>query len=146
MLYAKLETSDTLYVFLHAEQIFRDFNQGVNDSGYFNYELVESTIRDIYKYIYDNTTPQNIVFDFDKITEATNISEWIERIINYCVKQNKDFAFCRMSERLFKKTEQKLNEKLGEEDETITDFISASKKKNITDTEILEIYQQEYEI
>lgn len=141
MLYAKLETSDTLYVFLHAEQVFHDIKQGVNDSGYFNNELVESTISDIYKYINGNTTPNNIVFDFAKITDATNIAEWIERIINYCGKHNKFFSFCRMSERLYVKTQQRLNEKLGEKDETSTAFFDACKKKTITDNEIYEIYQ-----
>lgn len=142
MLYAKLETSDTLYVFLHAEQIYRDFSLSIKDSGYFNYELAESTISDIYNYIKGNSTPNNIVFDFAEIKEAHNITEWIERIINYCRKHSKDFAFSRMGEKLYKESKTKLENKLGEEDETITDFNSAIKNKNITDTEIFEIYQK----
>ena len=143
MLYAKLETVDTLYVFLHAEQIYRDFNLTVKDLGYFNYELMEPTICDIYNYIKGNSTPDNIVFDFAEITEVHNITEWIERIINYCRKHSKDFAFSRMNQSLYEKSIKKLKEKLGEEDETITDFISARKKDNITDTEIFEKYQKE---
>lgn len=142
MLYAKLETVDTLYVFLHAEQVYRDFNLNVKDLGYFNYELVESTICDIYNHIKSNSTPDNIVFDFAEITEAHNISKWIERIINYCKKHKKECTFSRMSQTLYEKSIKKLKEKLGEEDETVTDFISASKKKNITDTKIYEIYKK----
>ncbi len=142
MLYAKLETVDTLYVFLHAEQIYRDFSLNIKDSGYFNHELAESTICDIYNYIKGNTTPGYIVFDFAEITEAHNITEWIERIINYCRKHNKGFAFSRMNETLYKESKIKLEHKLGGEDETITDFNSACKNKNITDTEVFEIYQE----
>ncbi len=141
MLYAKLEINDTLYVFLHAEQIYRNFSLCDNDLGYFNHELAETTVGDIYNYIKKNSTPDSVVFDFAEITEAHNITEWIERIINYCRKHSKNFAFCRMSEKLYKESKTKLENKLGEDDEIITDFNSASKKE-ITDTEIFEIYQK----
>lgn len=141
MLYAKLEINETLYVFLHAEQVYRDFSLCDKNSGYFNHELAEATVCDIYNYIKKNSTPDNIVFDFAEITEAHNITEWIERIINYCREYGKGFAFSRMSEKLYEESKTKLKNKLGEEDEIITDFNSAS-KKIITDTEIFEKYQE----
>ena len=44
MLYAKIETGDTLYIFLHAEQVYRNFGLCDKDLGYFNYEIAEPTI------------------------------------------------------------------------------------------------------
>ena len=67
MLYAKLEINDTLYVFLHAEQIYRNFSLCDNDLGYFNHELAETTVGDIYNYIKKNSTPNSVVFDFAEI-------------------------------------------------------------------------------
>ena len=61
MLYAKLETTDTLYVLLHAEQVYRDFRLFDNNLGYYNHEIEENTISDISYYIERSGTIENIV-------------------------------------------------------------------------------------
>ena len=101
MLYAKLETTDTLYVLLHAEQVYRDFRLFDNNLGYYNHEIEENTISDISYYIERSGTIENIVIDCAEVVESHNLPKWIEKIIHYCSSHNKSFAFCRMSERLY---------------------------------------------
>ena len=144
MLYAKLETDDTLYVFLHAEQIYHNFGLCDNDLGFSNHELAESTICDIYKYIEKNVTPENIIIDCAEIEEAYNIAEGVEKIIKYCKEHGKNLSFCRMSETLYEKSRihgKGLAEQ-SNDDRTYNVFNSGCMKSNITDEEIYSFYQQ----
>ena len=144
MLYAKLEIDDTLYVFLHAEQIYRNFCLCNKDLGYSNHELAESTICDIYNYIEGNVTPKNIIIDCAEIEEAYNIAEGVEKIIKYCKGHCKNLSFCRMSETLYEKSRihgKGLAEKPNDE-RTYNVFNTGCAKNNITDDEIYDIYQQ----
>jgi len=144
MLYAKLEIDDTLYVFLHAEQIYRNFWLCDNDLGYSNHEVAEPTICDVYNYIEGNVTPKNIIIDCAEIEEAYNIAEGVEKIIKYCKEHSKNLSFCRMSETLYGKSRihgRGLAEQ-SNDDRTYNVFNTGCTKNDITDDEIYDIYQQ----
>lgn len=160
MLFAKLEKDETLYVFLHAEQVYRDFSFCDKDLGCFrndvlassnndilahsSYTITENTMRDIYKYIEGNATPVNIIIDCAEIKDAINIAGWIGKIIKHCKENGRNLSFCRMSETLYGKSrihEKKLDEQPNN-DNTYNVFISGSTKNNITDDEVYDIYQQ----
>lgn len=144
MLYAKLELDETLYVFLHAEQIYRDFSLCDRDSGYFNSEIMESTVYEIFNYIKGDTSHPNIIIDCAGIDEAYNIADGIEKIIKYCKGHGKNLAFCRMSETLYGKSRihgKGLAEQ-SNDDRTYNVFNTGCTKNYITDDEIIDIYQQ----
>lgn len=140
MLYAKLELDETLYVFLHAEQIYRDFSLCDRDSGYFNSEIMESTVYEIFNYIKGDTSHPNIIIDCAGIDEAYNIADGIEKIIKYCKGHGKNLAFCRMSETLYGKS--RILAEQSNDDRTYNVFNTGCTKNDITDDEIYDIYQQ----
>lgn len=145
ILYAKLEIDNTLYVFLHAEQVYRNFSLCDSKLGYFSHEIAERTVYDIYSYIKENTSGINsIVIDCAEAEEAHNITEWIDKIIDYCNKQGKSLAFCRMSERLYGDAKIHKNG-LPEEknnDKSYNVFSSGCLNSRITDDEIYDKYQR----
>ena len=148
MLYAKLETGDTLYILLHAEQVYRNFRLFDNNLGYYNHEIEESTIGDIYYFIERNDKIKNIVIDCAEIVESHNLPKWIEKIINYCSSHNKSFVFCRMCERLYADSNihsyihtNKLNEHRNE-DETYNVYSAGCAKQEITDDELFSLFQK----
>lgn len=144
MLYAKLEIDNTLYVFLHAEQVYRNFAQCDKNLGFFSHELMESTINDIYNFISKDTTCNNIVIDCAEIEEGHNIADWTKKIIEHCRKSSKELAFCRMSETLYDDSKIHRNglAELRNDDNTCNVFIFGSAKHDISDAEIYEWYQQ----
>lgn len=144
MLYAKIETGDTLYIFLHAEQVYRNFGLCDKDLGYFNYEIAEPTINSIYDYIKDHTTNiANIIIDCAEIVEAHNISDSIRKTIDYCKENDKNLAFCRMSKSLYEKS--KINEMFLSEqlngDQTYNVFSPECKINSISDSDIYDLYK-----
>lgn len=144
ILFAKLEIDDTLYVFLHAEQVYRNFSLCNNNLGYFSHEIAERTVFEIYNYIKENTSEINsIVIDCAEAEEAHNVAEWIEKIIKFCEEQNKNLAFCRMSERLY--GDAKIHDKdLAEEknaEKTYNVFSYGCLNNSITDDVIYDKYQ-----
>ncbi len=145
-LYAKLEIDDTLYVFLHAEQVYRNFSLCNNKLGYFSHEIAERTVSDIYNYIHDNTSGINsIVIDCAEAEEAHNVAEWIEKIIDFCKEQNKSLVFCRMSERLYgdaKIHKNGLSENKND-NKTYNVFNCGCLNNSITDDEIYVKYQNQ---
>lgn len=144
-LYAKLEIDDTLYVFLHAEQVYRNFSLCNNKLGYFSHEIAERTVYDIYNYIIESSSNINsIVIDCAEAEEAHNIAGWIENIIDYCKEQNKSLAFCRMSERLYGDTKIHKKDLFEEknEDKSYNVFSGDCLNKSITDDEIYNKYQK----
>lgn len=143
MLYAKLELDNTLYVFLHAEQVYRNFKQCDKDLGYFTHEITEDTVSEINKYIEGNTTCNNIVIDCDEIDEAHNIAEWIEKIIKNCTDNNKNLTFCRMSESLYAASKihgKKLTEKSVNNKTNV--YTQNTSQTSITDEDIFGFYER----
>jgi len=148
MLYAKLETTDTLYVLLHAEQVYRDFRLFDNNLGYYNHEIEENTISDISYYIERSGTIENIVIDCAEVVESHNLPKWIEKIIHYCSSHNKSFAFCRMSERLYADSNihrfihtNKLSEQRNE-DHSYNVSSYECRKQEVTDAELYNLFQK----
>lgn len=89
-MFANLEIDNTLYVFMHAEQVYRgleSFSTCSNVGG--------NTIEDIYRYIC-NSTVQSIVIDFDRIKTEKNGVEPMENIIKHCKKNNIYLTLCRV--------------------------------------------------
>ena len=149
MLYAKLETGDTLYVFLHAEQVYRNFRLFDSNLGYYNHEIEESTISDIYYFIEINDKNENIVIDCAEVVDSHNLPKWIDKIIKYCSTHNKRFVFCRMSERLYADSNihsyihtYNLSEHHNE-DQTYNVYPVGCTKQGITDIELFSLFQKE---
>lgn len=89
-MFANLEIDNTLYVFMHAEQVYRgleSFSTCSNVGG--------NTIEDIYRYIC-NSTVQSIVIDFDRIKTEKNGVEPMENIIKHCKENNIYLTLCRV--------------------------------------------------
>ena len=144
MLYAKLETEDTLYVFLHAEQVYRNFSLCDKGLGYNSHDISESVVSDIYSYISKGTTCKSIVIDCAEIEEGKNIAGWIKKIIDHCKTSSRNMAFCRMSEKLYADSKIHGIDGLTEQrnvDNTYNLFIPESTKHSIADVEIYEMYQ-----
>lgn len=145
MLYAKLETEDTLYVFLHAEQVYRNFSLCDKHLGYWYFEIGESTVRDIFQYLEKNAIPKNVVIDCVKITTGHNISTWIEKIIGFCHQDSKNLVFCRMSETLYEASKihgKGLQEESDDTDSCYNVYNSECTKKSISDDKIYSLYQE----
>lgn len=150
MLYAKLETDDTLYIFLHAEQVYRNFRQSNEDlgyfgkKGYFSRNVEESTMCVIYNHIVNNILPNNIIVDCAEVEGAHNIALWVEKIIKFCLEKNKNLAFSRMGETLY--GESKLHgmglSEQSNNDKSYNVYTHGCVKRNVTDAEIYDIYQQ----
>jgi len=94
-MYANLEINNTLYVFMHAEQVFHGIES------YDTCSIIGgSTIEDIYKYIFSSGI-SSIVIDFDKIKKEKNGVLWMEKIIQHCKNSNINLTLCRIEEGLF---------------------------------------------
>ena len=146
MLYAKLEIGDTLYVILHAEQVYHNFSKADSRLGYFNQEVAESTVYDVYQFITKSPIFINIIVDCAEIVEGHNIAKYIEDIIKYCKKENKSVAFCRMSETLYEDSKihkNNMDEKRNE-DGTYNVYSHGCTKNKITDEEINTLYQGKF--
>lgn len=160
MLYAKLEKGDSLYVFLHAEQVYRDFimcdkhlgyfsNNALvyssnNILGYSSNKLAENTIYDICNFIKNDTTHSNVVIDCAEINDAHNIAGWIKDIISNCKKKGKRLTFCRMCETLYEKSKihgQGLEER-NNDDRTYNVFSASCDNNSIIDDDIYDTYKQ----
>lgn len=89
-MYANLEINNTLYVFMHAEQVYRGM-----DSDYTCSTIGGNTIEDVYKYIC-NSTVKSIVIDFDKITNGMNGVRPMDDIIKHCKENNVYLTLCRV--------------------------------------------------
>jgi hypothetical protein len=148
MLYAKIEIESTLYVLLHAEQVYRDFRLCEKDSGYFNHEVEENTIHNIYEYIENYTAHiKEIIFDCTEITEGANIADDIDRIINFCQENHKELAFCRMCEPLYRDSRIHGKKNLKEDThDTITNvYTDGCTKHTISDEDLYQLFQQKIE-
>lgn len=150
MLYAKIETGDTLYVFMHAEQVYRNFMQYDKDWGFYRMDsdepyldITERTMHDIYKYIEEISTHSNIIVDCDLMGHAYNIAEWVGKLINHCLSHTKKLAFCRMKETLYgdSKIHGKGLDENKNDDGSYNVFSKGCKKNSITDEEIYEVFQ-----
>lgn len=162
MLYAKLIADDTLYIFLHAEQVYRNFTLCDKDLGYFNNnslmyssddilgyssnKLTEDTICDVCNYFDNNKTPNNIIIDCAEIKEAHNITGWIKKITQYCTDHKKKLAFCRMSEDLYCEARidgyKDLSKRHNKKAKLYNLCNSGCTKKSINDDCIYDIYKQ----
>lgn len=153
MLFSKLEINNTLFIFLHAEVVFRNFGDRSQNFGYFGRifgdehgcnTIDEPTICDIYNYLEKNETPDKIIIDCEKIDGAYNISTGIGKIIDICNNRGKDLAFCRMSEELYadSKIHQYRLSDSHNEDDTCNVYSTGCSKTIVTDDEIYELYKQ----
>lgn len=89
-MYANLEINNTLYVFMHAEQVYR----GMESFGTCS-SIGGNTIEDVYRYICKSTV-KSIVIDFDKIINEINGVQPMEHIIKHCKENNINLTLCRV--------------------------------------------------
>ena len=151
MLYAKIETEDTLYVLLHAEQVYRDFNHYEKDWGFYrldtdepNMDIMEATMYDVFQYVEKESMHANIIIDCDLIGHAYNIAEWVKKTIDYCSMHNRCLAFCRMNETLYSDSKihgKGLNENKND-DGSFNVFSTGCSKNSISDEELYGVYQE----
>ena len=84
MLFAKLEIDETLYVFLHAEQVYRDFSRCDKDLGCFRNDVLEHSDNDILEHsdndILEHSDNDILEHSSYNITESTmrDIYKYIE--------------------------------------------------------------------
>ena len=144
-MYANLEINNTLYVFMHAEQVYRGFES------YDSCSIIGgTTIEDIYQYVLVSNI-STIVIDFDKVKTQKNGVQWMENIIQHCKENNIFLTLCRVEKRLSE--ELKLEDSLKKHYDT--DFreksngngtynyiCSDSPIYGITDEEIYHLYEQ----
>lgn len=151
MLYAKIESEDTLYVLLHAEQVYRNFSYCEKDWGFYRLDtdelysdITEATMHDVFQYVEKESRYANIIVDCNLIGHAHNIADWVEKIINHCSTHNRCLAFCRMMETLY--VDSKIHGKgLIENknaDGTYNVFTIGCEKNCITDEELYDVYQE----
>jgi hypothetical protein len=90
-MYANLEINDTLYVFMHAEQVYHDmvpYDACSTISG--------TTIEDIFHHIC-SLSITSIVIDFNGIDRGLNGVLWMEKIIQHCNKSRINLTLCRIT-------------------------------------------------
>ena len=90
-MYANLEINNTLYVFMHAEQVYR----GMESFGTCS-SIGGNTIEDIYRNIC-NSIVKSIVIDFDRIITEKNGVQPMEHIIKHCKENNIYLTLCRVN-------------------------------------------------
>lgn len=90
-MYANLEIKDTLYVFMHAEQVYHSMIPYAACS-----TISGTTIEDIYYHIC-NSSISSIVIDFDGIDKEINGVLWMEKIIQHCKKSGINLTLCRIT-------------------------------------------------
>lgn len=89
-MYANLDIDNTLYVLMHAEQVYRSMES------YDTCSIIGGdTIEDIYQYIC-NSNSKSIVIDFDNINKEKNGVLGMEKIIQHCKEQNINLTLCRI--------------------------------------------------
>lgn len=149
-MYANLEIDDTLYVFMHAEQVYR----GMETFGTCS-NIGGNTIEDIYRHIC-NSTVKSIVIDFDRIKTEKNGVQPMEHIIKHCKENNINLTVCRVNKGPSGKglsEELKMNELLKKyydtdfrekriDIESYNYICSDSPINSITDKDIYSLYEE----
>jgi hypothetical protein len=101
MLYSKLEHENTLYIFLHAEQVYQNFNIFDDELGYFTSDLNRNTIDRVGKEIKAIQNVNRIVIDFYQLEENRNSFCELSDIVNHCIEKNINVSLIRINESLY---------------------------------------------
>lgn len=93
-MYANLETDNTLYVFMHAEQVY------TGSESYDSCSIIgETTIENIYLHIC-KIDIKSIIIDFDEIKKEKNGVTWMGKIIQHCKEKDINLTLCRIEKGL----------------------------------------------
>lgn len=103
MLYSKLIQGDTLYVLLHAEQVFQNFDKFDDKLGYWTSELTRSTIERVADGIKQIENIISIIIDCYELDENHNSLNELSIIIEYCTEKKISISMIRVSESLYGK-------------------------------------------
>jgi hypothetical protein len=109
MLYSKIIHEDTLYILLHAEQVYQNFNVFNNKLGFFTSELTDDTVRRVFCEINTINDIKTIVIDFFLLEENRQSVKSLSNIVNYCIEKSIKLSFIRMNESLYGSPENPVN-------------------------------------
>ncbi|MPL70091.1 hypothetical protein SDC9_15842 [bioreactor metagenome] len=103
MLYSKIIHENTLYILLHAEQVYQNFHLFDENLGFFTSELTRETIERVGKEIKKVSGINSIIIDFFQLEENHNSFIELSNIVTHCIKSKIDISLIRINESLYNK-------------------------------------------
>ncbi len=103
MLYSKIIKHDKLYISLHAEQVYQNFNKFDDKLGYFATELTRETLERVGKEIQEIENISSIIMDYQLLEENRNSYNELEKINKHCARKNIEISQIRVCESLYGK-------------------------------------------
>jgi len=104
MLYSKIIHNNKLYILLHAEQVYQNFNSFDCNLGFFNYYLTNETLNRVVNEIKKINDVNSIVIDCYSLEDTHNIYDTLIEIMQYCNDKTIALSFIRISESLYGKS------------------------------------------
>lgn len=103
MLYSKIIHGNTLYILLHAEQVYRSFMK--SSLGFFVKDLERETINDVSNEVVtllkSNSDINKILIDGSELLDCHNAYEDFNKIVEYCISNSIDILLNRLHKILY---------------------------------------------
>jgi len=103
MLYSKIIQENTLYILLHAEQVYQNFRLFNDKLSYFTSELTRDTIERVGNKIKQINDIRSIIIDCYELDDNRNSFSELSAITNYCIENQINISLIRVSESLYGK-------------------------------------------